>query len=94
MMQFEFKVSLYFLIRHYQVDKYKIKLRACIKVARHNMNLLENSESTICFLLFASTQAKRLAICSLHSDICTSKDTQHLEVSGTFINGGKFARIC
>ena len=33
--------------RHY--DKYKMKFRTCIKVARHNMNLLENSQSTICF---------------------------------------------
>ena len=35
--------------RHYQEDKYKMKFRTCIKVAKHNMNLLKNSESTICF---------------------------------------------
>ena len=63
MMEFEFKVSLYFLIRHYQVDKYKMKFRTCIKVARHNMNLLKSSESTICFLLLLRQSTWPYAAC-------------------------------
>ena len=53
------------------------------------MNLLKAQK-----VRFAFSRAKRLAICSLHSDICFSEDTQHLEAAGTFINGRQFARIC
>ena len=31
--------------RHYQVDKYEMKFRTCIKVAKYNMNSLKSSET-------------------------------------------------
>ena len=67
-----------------------MKFRTDGLVAKHNVNLLKSSESTICFN-FLGQSAWPYAACVV---ICFSEDTQHLEAAGRVMNGRQFAIIC